>query len=138
MSESDDGRGLKTPTSPGFATPASNSEGKLPEHIPLIPELYYVPHHLVEAEKNNNHSQAQIANDNLPLVRANSLHTLGNLIYENLLSVAEIDADSTLAKLSPTTLSSKSCSWQRTPIFSACSTYTVWRPRLWICRESRQ
>ncbi|KAF9292314.1 hypothetical protein BGZ68_008279 [Mortierella alpina] len=88
---SDDGRGLKTPTSPGFATPGSNGEGKLPEHIPLIPELYYVPSHLVEAEKKNNHTQARIANDNLPLVWANSLHTLGNLIYENLLSVAEID-----------------------------------------------
>ncbi|KAG0087575.1 hypothetical protein BGZ92_007222 [Podila epicladia] len=91
VSESDDGRGLKTPTSPGFATPSSTSEGKQPEHIPLIPELYYVPQHLVDAEKNNNHSQARIANDNLPLVWANSLHTLGNLIYENLLSVAEID-----------------------------------------------
>ncbi|KAF9304628.1 hypothetical protein BGZ74_001014 [Mortierella antarctica] len=91
MSESDDGRSLKTPTSPGFATPSSNSDGKQPEHIPLIPELYYVPHHLVDAEKNNNHSQARVANDNLPLVWANSLHTLGNLIYENLLSVAEID-----------------------------------------------
>ncbi|KAG0271768.1 hypothetical protein BGZ95_000371 [Linnemannia exigua] len=92
MSESDDGRGLKTPTSPGFTTPGStHSESKLPEHIPLIPELYYVPHHLVEAEKKNNHSQARMANDNLPLVWANSLHTLGNLIYENLLSVAEID-----------------------------------------------
>ncbi|KAG0330371.1 hypothetical protein BGZ99_004741 [Dissophora globulifera] len=91
ISESDGGRSPKTPTSPGFATPASNNEGKLPEHIPLIPELYYVPSHLVEAEKQNNHSQARIANDNLPLVWANSLHTLGNLIYENLLSVAEID-----------------------------------------------
>ncbi|KAF9184443.1 hypothetical protein BGZ51_003338 [Haplosporangium sp. Z 767] len=91
VSESDEGRGLKTPTSPGFATPASNNEGKLPEHIPLIPELYYVPSHLVEAEKKNNHSQARVANDNLPLVWANSLHTLGNLIYENLLSVAEVD-----------------------------------------------
>ncbi|KAG0258761.1 hypothetical protein BG011_003091 [Mortierella polycephala] len=91
VSETDDGRGLKTPTSPGFATPASNSEGKLPEHIPLIPELYFVPSHLVEAEKKNNHSQARVANDNLPLVWANSLHTLGNLIYENLLSVAEVD-----------------------------------------------
>ncbi|KAG0210284.1 hypothetical protein BGX33_004997 [Mortierella sp. NVP41] len=92
MSESDDGRGLKTPTSPGFNTPGSiHSENKLPEHIPLIPELYYVPQHLVEAEKKNNHSQARVANDNLPLVWANSLHTLGNLIYENLLSVAEID-----------------------------------------------
>ncbi|KAG0046640.1 hypothetical protein BGZ83_008210 [Gryganskiella cystojenkinii] len=91
MSESDGGRSPKTPTSPGFATPASTSEGKLPEHIPLIPELYYVPSHLVEAEKKNNHSQARVANDNLPLVWANSLHTLGNLIYENLLSIAEID-----------------------------------------------
>ncbi|KAI1320532.1 hypothetical protein EDD11_000494 [Mortierella claussenii] len=91
ISESDGGRSPRTPSSPGFATPASNSEGKLPEHIPLIPELYYVPSHLVDAEKNSNHSQARIANDNLPLVWANSLHTLGNLIYENLLSVAEID-----------------------------------------------
>ncbi|KAF9540563.1 hypothetical protein EC957_004001 [Mortierella hygrophila] len=91
MSDSEsDGRSLKTPTSPGFATPGSG-DGKLPEHIPLIPELYYVPEHLVEAEKKNNHTQARVANDNLPLVWANSLHTLGSLIYENLLSVAEID-----------------------------------------------
>ncbi|KAI8602494.1 glycosyl hydrolases family 15-domain-containing protein [Dissophora ornata] len=89
MSDSEDSRGLKTPTSPGFASPGS--DGKLPEHIPLIPELYFVPNHLVDAEKKNKHSQARIANDNLPLVWANSLHTLGNLIYENLLSVAEID-----------------------------------------------
>ncbi|KAF9206350.1 hypothetical protein BGZ49_002595 [Haplosporangium sp. Z 27] len=91
MSDNDGGRSPRTPSSPGFATPASNSEGKLPEHIPLIPELYYVPYHLVEAEKRDNHSQARIANDNLPLVWANSLHTLGNLIYENLLSIAEVD-----------------------------------------------
>ncbi|KAF9400869.1 hypothetical protein BGX21_003288 [Mortierella sp. AD011] len=89
ISESDGGRSPKTPSSTGFATPASNSEGKLPEHIPLIPELHYVPHHLVEAEKQNNYSQARIANDNLPLVWANSLHTLWSLIYENLLSVSE-------------------------------------------------
>ncbi|KAG0376976.1 hypothetical protein BGX24_006909 [Mortierella sp. AD032] len=91
MSDSEDARSLKTPTSPGFATPGSNGDGKLPEHIPLIPELYYVPEHLVEAEKKDNHTQARVANDNLPLVWANSLHTLGSLIYENLLSVAEID-----------------------------------------------
>ncbi|KAF9976352.1 hypothetical protein BGZ73_008710 [Actinomortierella ambigua] len=91
MSDSDYSNGSKTPTSPGFTTPGSNSEGKLPEHIPLIPELYYVPHHLVEAEKQINHSQARVANDNLPLVWANSLHMLGSLIYENLLSVAEVD-----------------------------------------------
>ncbi|KAG0245559.1 glycosyl hydrolases family 15-domain-containing protein [Mortierella sp. GBAus27b] len=91
ISESDGGRSPRTPTSVGFTTPSSNSEGKLPEHIPLIPELYYVPEHLVEAEKRNNHTQARVANDNLPLVWANSLHTLGSLIYENLLSVAEVD-----------------------------------------------
>ncbi|KAF9173211.1 hypothetical protein BGX21_004454 [Mortierella sp. AD011] len=89
VSESEDSRGPRTPSTPGFATPGS--DGKLPEHIPLIPELYYVPQHLVEAEKKDNHTQARVANDNLPLVWANSLHTLGNLIYENLLSVAEID-----------------------------------------------
>ncbi|KAF9352695.1 hypothetical protein BGX34_012021 [Mortierella sp. NVP85] len=91
ISENDGSRIPRTPTSIGFSTPASISEGKLPEHIPLIPELYYVPEHLVEAEKENNHTQARVANDNLPLVWANSLHTLGNLIYENLLSVAEVD-----------------------------------------------
>ncbi|KAF9923222.1 hypothetical protein FBU30_006688 [Linnemannia zychae] len=91
MSETEsDGRELKTPSS-GFNTPGSHRDGKLPEHIPLIPELYYVPGHLVESEKKDNHTQARVANDNLPLVWANSLHTLGNLIYENLLSVAEID-----------------------------------------------
>ncbi|KAG0202868.1 hypothetical protein BGX28_004744 [Mortierella sp. GBA30] len=89
ISDCEDSRGPKTPTSPGFTTPGN--EGKLPEHIPLIPELYYVPNHLVDAEKKDNHSQARMANDNLPLVWANSLHTLGSLIYENLLSVAEID-----------------------------------------------
>ncbi|KAI1307326.1 hypothetical protein EDD11_004512 [Mortierella claussenii] len=89
ISDSEDNRSLKTPTSPGFSTPSSDS--RLPEHIPLIPELYYVPSHLVDAEKKDNHSQARMANDNLPLVWANSLHTLGSLIYENLLSVAEID-----------------------------------------------
>ncbi|KAG0215970.1 hypothetical protein BGX33_000668 [Mortierella sp. NVP41] len=91
ISDSEDTRSLRTPSSPGFGTPGSNGEGKLPEHIPLIPELYYVPEHLVEAEKKDNHTQARVANDNLPLVWANSLHTLGSLIYENLLSVAEID-----------------------------------------------
>jgi len=87
MSDSEDGRGPRTPTS-GFHTPGSDSKV---QHIPLIPELYYVPHHLVDDEKADPHSQARMANDNLPLVWANSLHTLGCLIYENLLSVAEVD-----------------------------------------------
>lgn len=60
-------------------------------HIPLIPELYYVPRESIEAEKQNPHSQKRIPNDNTPLVWALSLYLLGNLLYENLLSPSEID-----------------------------------------------
>ncbi|RUP49014.1 hypothetical protein BC936DRAFT_143481 [Jimgerdemannia flammicorona] len=76
--------GATPPVSPG-------SWSSYQDHILLIPELYYVPPHLVEAEKKKPHSQARVANDNVPLVWANSLFFLGNLIYENLLSVAEVD-----------------------------------------------
>ncbi|KAI9468947.1 MAG: glycosyl hydrolases family 15-domain-containing protein [Benjaminiella poitrasii] len=60
-------------------------------HIPLVPELYYVPRESIEAERANPHSQKRIPNDNTPLVWALSLYLLGNLIYENLLSPSEID-----------------------------------------------
>ncbi|KAK9727373.1 hypothetical protein K7432_001905 [Basidiobolus ranarum] len=61
------------------------------ESFPLIPELYKVPRELVEAEKANPGSQARVPNDNVPLVWANSLYILGNLIYDKLLSVSEVD-----------------------------------------------
>ncbi|KAI7898371.1 glycosyl hydrolases family 15-domain-containing protein [Cokeromyces recurvatus] len=60
-------------------------------HIPLIPELYFVPRESIEAERVHPHSQKRIPNDNTPLVWALSLYLLGNLIYENLLSPSEID-----------------------------------------------
>ncbi|RCI02792.1 hypothetical protein CU098_004590 [Rhizopus stolonifer] len=60
-------------------------------HIPLVPELYYVPADLIEAERQDPHSQKRIPNDNTPLVWALSLYLLGNMIYEKLLSPSELD-----------------------------------------------
>ena len=57
----------------------------------LVPELYVVPKDNVDAEKANPGSQSRIPNENLPLVWAQSLYILGNLIYDNLLSPADID-----------------------------------------------
>lgn len=65
------------------------SDGKL--HLPLVPELYYVPKESIEAERQHPHSQDRIPNDNTPLVWALSLYILGNLIYEDLLSPSEMD-----------------------------------------------
>ncbi|KAI8067466.1 glycosyl hydrolases family 15-domain-containing protein [Gongronella butleri] len=60
-------------------------------HLPLVPELYYVPSHAIEAERANPNSQDRIPNDNTPLVWALSLYLLGNLISEGLLSPSEMD-----------------------------------------------
>ena len=64
-----------------------------PNHKPfkLVPELYVVPKDKVDAEKENPGSQTRYPNENLPLVWAQSLYILGNLIYDNLLSPADID-----------------------------------------------
>lgn len=63
----------------------------LRDHFFLVPELYYVPSDKVKEEKHNPHSQIRFPNDNIPLVWANSLYILGNLLSEKLLSPAEID-----------------------------------------------
>lgn len=60
-------------------------------HVPLLPELYYVPAESIAAEKENPHSQKRVPNDNLPLVWALSLYFLGGLITEGLLSPSEVD-----------------------------------------------
>ncbi|CEG79151.1 hypothetical protein RMATCC62417_13649 [Rhizopus microsporus] len=60
-------------------------------HIPLLPELYYVPAESIEAEKKDPHSQKRIPNENTPLVWALSLYLLGNLMHEKLLSPSELD-----------------------------------------------
>ena len=74
-----------------YGTGWGGNDGNDSDHIPLLPELYYVPKELVEAEKACPHSQKRLPNDNTPLVWALSLYLLGSLISENLLSVSEID-----------------------------------------------
>jgi len=57
----------------------------------LLPELYYVPAENIEAEKANPHSQLRLPNENIPLVWAQGLYLLGQMLSEGLLSVGDID-----------------------------------------------
>ncbi|GAB4264713.1 MAG: hypothetical protein Kow0065_15500 [Methylomicrobium sp.] len=57
----------------------------------LLPELYIVPKDLIEAEKAQPHSQPRVPNENIPLVWAQSLYLLGNLIQDGLLTLDDID-----------------------------------------------
>eukprot|EP00842_Homolaphlyctis_polyrhiza_P003728 jgi/Hompol1/4356/HPOL_001754-RA len=61
------------------------------ESMLLVPELYIVPLELINAERARHGSQDRVPNQNIPLVWAQSLLILGNLIYDDLLSVADID-----------------------------------------------
>ncbi|KAI0226124.1 hypothetical protein L0F63_004762 [Massospora cicadina] len=61
------------------------------ENFPLVPELYYVPKEAIDAEKAQPRSQKRLPNDNVPLVWANSLHFLGNLLHEGLLEPSQLD-----------------------------------------------
>lgn len=57
----------------------------------LIPELYIVPLSNIEAEKENPKSQKRIANENLPLVWAQSLYMLSEMIIDGILNTNDID-----------------------------------------------
>lgn len=57
----------------------------------LLPELYFVPEAAITAEKARPHSQLREANDNLPLVWAQSLFILAGLLQDDLLTLADID-----------------------------------------------
>ncbi|MEY3288982.1 MAG: hypothetical protein RLZZ419_1224 [Pseudomonadota bacterium] len=57
----------------------------------LLPELYSVPLDLIAAEKANPQSQQRVANENVPLVWAQSLFMLGCLIQDGLLCCDDID-----------------------------------------------
>ncbi len=57
----------------------------------LLPELYYLADEHVEAERQNPRSQPRIANDNLPLVWAQSLYYLGVMLDEGLVLDNDID-----------------------------------------------
>ncbi|MGF1459178.1 MAG: glycoside hydrolase family 15 protein [Leptolyngbyaceae cyanobacterium] len=57
----------------------------------LLPELYYVPEGAIAAERETPGSQARVPNDNLPLVWAQSLFLLGQMIDDGVLTPGDID-----------------------------------------------
>ena len=57
----------------------------------LVPELYIVPRESIEDERKNHGTQERVPNQNIPLVWAQSLHIMGKLIHDGLLSVADVD-----------------------------------------------
>ncbi|MDD2789163.1 MAG: glycoside hydrolase family 15 protein [Sulfurimonas sp.] len=59
--------------------------------IRLLPELYIVPKESIEAEKAEPHSQKRIPNENIPLVWAQSLYILCEMIMQGLLDKSDID-----------------------------------------------
>jgi len=63
----------------------------LRDGIGLLPEVYYVPHENIEAERQSPHSQQRLPNENVPLVWAQSLYFLGQLLSEGFLAPGDID-----------------------------------------------
>lgn len=57
----------------------------------LLPELYIVPEELISAEKENPGSQIRVPNENVPLVWAQSLYMLSDMILDGLLRPGDID-----------------------------------------------
>jgi phosphorylase kinase alpha/beta subunit len=57
----------------------------------LLPELYIVPQESIEAEKLQPHSQVRMPNENLPLVWAQSLYMLSQMILDGVLEPEDID-----------------------------------------------
>jgi len=58
---------------------------------PLLPEVYYVPAEHLEAERQQPGSQPRRPNDNVPLVWAQSLYVLGQLLQQGLLKPGDLD-----------------------------------------------
>ncbi|WP_052128715.1 glycoside hydrolase family 15 protein [Neosynechococcus sphagnicola] len=57
----------------------------------LLPELFFLPAAAIEAERAIPQSQPRLPNANLPLVWAQSLYLLGQLLRDSLLAVGDID-----------------------------------------------
>ena len=57
----------------------------------LLPELYFVPAESVDAERLAPHSQPRLPNENVPLVWAQSLYLLGQLLDDGFLKPADLD-----------------------------------------------
>jgi hypothetical protein len=74
-----------------YRTEMQGEEEQSELRIRLVPELYIVPKESIDAERENPSSQERVPNQNVPLVWAQSLYILGNLIYDGLLSPADLD-----------------------------------------------
>ncbi|MDY6898363.1 MAG: glycoside hydrolase family 15 protein, partial [Cyanobacteriota bacterium] len=61
------------------------------DNMRLLPEVYYVPEENIAAEKQAPGTQKRLPNENVPLVWAQSLYFLGQMLSEKLLSVGDID-----------------------------------------------
>lgn len=59
--------------------------------VELLPELYYVPAAQLEAERQQPGSQTRQPNENIPLVWAQSLYILGQLLRDELLKPGDLD-----------------------------------------------
>lgn len=57
----------------------------------LLPELYYVPAEAIAAERSQPGTQTRLPNENIPLIWAQSLFLLGQMLEEGLLTVGDID-----------------------------------------------
>lgn len=57
----------------------------------LLPELYYVPEDAIEAERDRPGSQTRLPNENVPLVWAQSLFMLGQMLEDDLITPGDID-----------------------------------------------
>jgi phosphorylase kinase alpha/beta subunit len=57
----------------------------------LLPELYIVPKARIAAEKQQPQSQTRLPNENLPLVWAQSLYLLGQMLEDGLLAPGDLD-----------------------------------------------
>ena len=59
--------------------------------LKLLPELFFVPFDSVEAEKKDPQSQDRVANNNLPLIWAQSLFLLGRMLDEGVIDNSDLD-----------------------------------------------
>ena len=59
--------------------------------FPLLPELYRVPKEAITAERETPGSQTRIPNENVPLIWAQSLFLLGQMLEDNLITPGDID-----------------------------------------------
>ncbi|MBE9102813.1 glycoside hydrolase family 15 protein [Vacuolonema iberomarrocanum] len=57
----------------------------------MLPELYLVPEEAIDAERETPGSQTRLPNDNIPLVWAQSLYLLGQLLHDGWISLGDLD-----------------------------------------------